>query len=78
MTLFIKLIKTSLKADERYSKFVAVSVENDQLRLIVRSPGKGRYGLVLYKGTDEKLTQFAAILIDFETDAQGYYSCLNS
>ena len=60
-----------MKADEKYSKFVAVSVENDQLRLIVRSPGKGRYGLVLYKGTDEKLTQFAAILIDFESDAQG-------
>ena len=67
-----QLIATSLnEADtSKYSRYVACSVENDQLRLIIRSPGPGRYGLVLYKGSDERLTQFAAILIDFESDAQ--------
>ena len=64
-----QLIKSDIAraSEEQYSKYLAVSVENDQLRLIARSPGAGRYALVLYKGNidSDTLTQFAAIAIEF-------------
>ena len=67
-----QLIKSDISraSDEGFSQYLAVSVENDQLRLIARSPGPGRYALVLYKGNidSDTLTQFAAVMIEFTVE----------
>ena len=67
-----KLVKNIARANEElYSQFVAVSVENDQLRLIIRSPGPGRYGLILFKGSKDSdtMVQFSAVMVEFTVEA---------
>ena len=67
-----KLVKDIARANEElYSQFVAVSVENDQLRLIIRSPGPGRYGLILFKGSKDSdtMVQFSAVMVEFTVEA---------
>ena len=67
-----QLVKDIGRANEElYSQFVAVSVENDQLRLIIRSPGQGRYGLILFKGSknSDTMVQFSAVMVEFTVEA---------
>ena len=67
-----KLVKDIGRANEElYSQFVAVTVENDQLRVIIKSPGPGRYGLILFKGSKDSdtMVQFSAVMVEFTVEA---------